>query len=406
MKILQCLGLIVLSAATPAVAGRDMGQMAHMQKMDETPSAALADNDVRNVVLVVNRDGSDVSFVSMKTHETVGRVSLGEWVGPHMAMFSMDGRKVVVSGTKANKAYIIDYDRQKVTSVIDEGFGPEHFDISPDNHYVYMGNFDDGSVSVIDLTAEKEIKRLGGFAEPHNITFTPDGSKAYVANFGAHWVGVIDASRHELLKRIQMPMNLPVRANSDALLGDIHGIINVTLTRDGTYGYAADGDLGVVGIIDTRTDELVKVVPVGRNPWRAYASGDGKTMWIPNNGDNTVSVLDTRKQDVVATLDAGPDMTGVNFASGKAYVISSSTGEIFVYNLKSLIPAGRIVAGKNVVLETGATDAAGRKIYTCGSNTQTLYEIDAKTDRVVEINDVGLFPWGSHVMNGPDNYCH
>lgn len=364
--------------------------------------------DIRDVVLVVNRDSNDISFVSVKTREVVGRVHLADWANPHMAMFSMDGRKCVVSGTRANKIFIVDYDRQKVTSVIDADFSPEHMDVSHDNRWAYVGNIDAGTISVIDLATEKEVRRIGGFVEPHNITFTPDSTKAYVANLGAHWIGVIDAKRHELVKQIQIPLNLPVTPNSESLLGEMEALINVTLTRDAKFGYAADATLDAVAIIDTRNDEIVKVVQLqnGAKPWRGYASHDGKTMWVPNNGDETVSVFDTRKHDIVATLEAGPDMSGVNFGNGKAYVISSSSGFVYVYDLKSLLPKGRIFIGKNVQLETATSEPSGQKLYLCESRNHMLYEIDTRTDKFVAISDVGFFPWGSHMMNSPDNYCH
>jgi len=312
----------------------------------------------------------------------------------------------VTGGTRANKAFVIDVRTLELVKVIPVDIAPEHLSFSPDSRWYYQGNPDGDSISVIDMVSLTKIKTIPGLVEPLNVTFLPDGSKAYVGNYGAHWIGVIDAKRHELAKRIQFPLNIPIAPNSENLLGEINGIINVTLTRDGKYGYAADADLNSVAIIDTRNDELVKMVPIGKAPWRAYASTDGKTMWIPNNGDATVSVLDTKKQDVIATFEAGPDMVGVNFANGKAYVISSSSGFVYVYDLKSLLPKGRISFGKDTVLETAATDAAGKKIYLCSSNKQVLYEIDTKTDKFVEIPDVGFFPWGSHVMNGPDNYCH
>ena len=34
----------------------------------------------------------------------------------------------------------------------------------------------------------------------------------------------------------------------------------------------------------------------------------------PNNGDETISIIDLKANKVAATLEAGPDMTGVNFA--------------------------------------------------------------------------------------------
>ena len=46
--------------------------------------------------------------------------------------------------------------------------------------------------------------------------------------------------------------------------------------NDGRYLYAADSDLGVVGVIDTREDKVIKVIRVGKDPWRIYMSHDGK----------------------------------------------------------------------------------------------------------------------------------
>ena len=32
--------------------------------------------------------------------------------------------------------------------------------------------------------------------------------------------------------------------------------------------------------------------------------------------------------------------------------------------------------------------------------------IDAKTEAVEKVVNVGLFPWGTHIMDSKDNYCH
>lgn len=361
--------------------------------------------DPREVVLVVNRDSNDVTFISTQTHKMVGRVHLGDFMSPHMAMFTHDGRHVVVTGTTGNTIFLVDYQGQKVAAEIDAGVAPEHMDISPDGRTAYIGNIEGGSVSVIDIPSGKEIRRIEGFAEPHNLTFTPDGAKVYVSNLGAHWVGVVDAKRHELLKKIHMPTTAPTKLNPDRYLGEIQGIINVTLTRDGRYGYAADGDMNNVSIIDTRNDEIVKTLLIGEKPWRAFVSPKN-TMWIPTHDDESISVVNTETMELVATLEAGPDVIGVNFSNGKAYAISSSSSMVYIYDEQKLLPAGRLFLGKNVTLETAATDAAGEKIYLCASNTNNLYEIDGKTDAFRKIPNVGLFPWGSHLMMGQDNYCH
>ena len=304
--------------------------------------------DPASVVMIVNRDSNDISFMDIKTHKMVGKVFLGNNVNPHMVMMSPDGRYVVTGGTRANKAYIIDAKTLQLVKVIPTDIAPEHLSFSPDSRWYYQGNPDGDSISVIDMVSLTKIKTIPGFAEPLNVTFSPDGSKAYVGNYGAHWVGVIDP----------------------------------------------------------REDKVIKVIRVGKDPWRIYMSHDGKYAITPNNGDETISIIDLQANKVAATLEAGPDMTGVNFAAGKAFVISSTSGFVYMYDMTSLRPAGRIKIGTNVQLETATTDTKDEKLYLAESTTNSVVIIDAKTGLFEKVANVGLFPWGTHIMDSKDNYCH
>ena len=363
--------------------------------------------DPTSVLMIVNRDSNDIGFMDLKTRKMIGRTFLGNNVNPHMVMMSPDGRYVVTGGTRANKAFIIDTRTLQLVKTIPVDIAPEHLAFSPDGRWYYQGNPDGDSVSVIDMQSLTKIKTIPGFVEPLNITFTPDGSKAYVGNYGAHWVGVIDVRRHELLKKIQVA-EVPGVAKLDPAkyLGEIKGINIAAPTNDGRYLYAADSDLNVVSVIDTREDRVIKTIRVGRNPWRIYMSHDGKYGITINNDDETISIIDTRSNSVAATLEAGPDMTGVNFAGGKAFVISSTSGFVYAYDMGSLKPAGRIRVGTNIQLETATTDAADENIYLAESTNHEVVIINAKTHAIERIKNVGLYPWGTHIMDSKDNYCH
>ncbi len=363
--------------------------------------------DPTSVVVIVNRDSNDIAFMDIKTSKIIGSVFLGNNVNPHMAMMSPDGRWVVTGGTRANKAYIIDVATLTLVKKIPVDFAPEHLAFSPDGRYYYQGNPDGDSVSVIDMVSMKEIKRIRGFAEPLNITFTPDGTKAYVGNYGAHWVGVIDVTRHALLKKIHVGI-VPGIASLDPerYLGDIKGISNASISNDGRYLYAADGDLGIVSVIDTREDRVIKKIRVGADPWRAYMNHDGRYAVVANNGDETISIISTKENKVVATLESGPEMMGINFSADKAFVISSTTGFVYVYDMTNLTAAGRIKIGANLQIETATTDTAGEKIYLASSTDHSVYIIEGKTEKVTRVANVGLYPWGTHILDSKDNYCH
>jgi YVTN family beta-propeller protein len=132
-------------------------------------------------------------------------------------------------------------------------------------------------------------------------------------------------------------------------------------------------------------------------------------MLIPNSGDATVSVIDTAKQKIVAKLNAGSDMTGVNFALGgrKAYVISRGDSAVYVYDMQTFGLVTRLKIGTNVQLETASTSADGAKVFLASSKDGSVYAIHAATDEVKRITNVGQYPWGVTIQaSASPNYCH
>ncbi len=372
--------------------------------------ANLAAYDPKTLVFVTNRDSSDVAVIDSKTDRVVGRIALGEFTNAHMAMLTNDGTKLLVSATGRDRFLVVDLATQKIERTVETGQSPEHFEITMDDQLAYVGNIEDSTVSVIDLKAGTEITRLAGFSLPHGFTVAPGASKVYVSNFGAHEVAVVQIASQQMAKRLAIgdvhraALRDPARYRSE-----LAGIANPTLTVDGRFVYAADGDGGEVGIIDTQTDRVVKTIKVGEAPWRSYASPDGQWMLVLNNGDETISVISTKTQQVVTTLTGGPEMTGVNFTDGgnKAYVIVGGEGKVLAYDLKTFKRLNTLKLGVNLALETGATTADGKKVYIASSTDDAVYAIDSATDTVTRIADVGRFPWGVTILGAAsENYCH
>ena len=95
--------------------------------------------DPRSVVMIVNRDSNDISFMDIKSRKMVGKTFLGNNVNPHMVMMSPDGRYVVTGGTRANKAFIIDTRTLQLVKVIPTDIAPEHLAFSPGQPVVLPG---------------------------------------------------------------------------------------------------------------------------------------------------------------------------------------------------------------------------------------------------------------------------
>jgi YVTN family beta-propeller protein len=368
-----------------------------------------AGHDPKTLAIVVNRDSSDVAVIDTATDTVVGRISLGEYANAHMAMVSHDGKKLLISATGRDRFLVVDLGTGEIEKTVATGHAPEHFGLSPDGRLAFVGNMQDSTVSVIDVQQGHELKRLTGFFEPHGFSVLPDGSKVYVSSIGAHEVAVLD-SVGLMRKRLAVGNVGRVAARDpQRYLSEIKGVVHPTLTRDGAFAYAASGDSGELAIIDTRADRVVKTLRVGEQPWRAYNSPDDRWMLVPNNGDATVSVINTASQKVVAKLNAGPEMTGINFAAGgsKAYVISRGDSAVYVFDMKTFRLVNRLKIGTGLSLETAATTADGAKIFLASSTDDAVYVIDAQTDRVSRIANVGRYPWGVTILGSASgNYCH
>jgi YVTN family beta-propeller protein len=71
----------------------------------------------------------------------------------------------------------------------------------------------------------------------------------------------------------------------------------------GTTGYPVPG---IVSVIDTMTNTVVgSPIPVGSDPYGIAITPDGSKVYVTNEADNTVSVIDTATNMVVAVLPVG-----------------------------------------------------------------------------------------------------
>ena len=153
-----------------------------------------------------------------------------------------------------------------------------------------------GFVTILDTTtySVQATVTLDGPSST-SIAMLPDGSKAYIsisaAQPGGNRVAVLDTTTNTISSYI------PVDTNPYGL------VTNST----GTRVYVAsthfiDGGNGVVSIIDTATDSVLTVVTVGHTANMPAISADDSRVFVVNPGDDTISVIDTASNAVVATI--------------------------------------------------------------------------------------------------------
>jgi YVTN family beta-propeller protein len=98
--------------------------------------------------------------------------------------------------------------------------------------------------------------------------------------------------------------------------------------------YVANSGGNTVSVIDTSTNKVIATISVGKNPsgnGLAFADTNGD-MYVANTLDDSVSVIDTSTNKVIATIPVGNTPEGVAFnpSNGRMYVTNGGGNTVSI----------------------------------------------------------------------------
>ena len=222
---------------------------------------------------------------------------------------------------------------------------------------VYVADEEASTVSVIDTASFKLIRSIPVGQGPHNVQVAPDGKLVWVTNNG-------DPGKTDE----KTPQRPP---KSD-------------------HGMAAGG--GEVWAIDTTTDAVVAKVPVGMHPAHVVVAPDGRTAYVANGGENTVSVLDIAARRVIETIPVGATPHGMRISpDGKqAWVANLKGGTVSVIDTRARKETAQIAVGKGPA-QVGFTPD-GRLAFVSLSAENAVAVVDPASRKVLRKVSVGTVP--------------
>jgi YVTN family beta-propeller protein len=249
---------------------------------------------------------NNVSVINTTENEVTGTLQLG--FEPRAIAVSPDGKKLYITLNEAKLAIvnITDADHYDVNNIELGGY-PTGVTVSPDGTRVYVANYcsDDqqlkGNVSIINTTDNSLISTVEVEPIPYGIAVSPDGKKVYVTSMNltgfSNYVSVINTTDNNVT-------SIEVGVTSSG----------VTVSPDGTRVYVVNSNIGwsplgnsSVSVIDTTAEQysVITNVSVGWGAVGISVTPDGKKVYVPNYINNTVSVIDTANNTVIATVPVG-----------------------------------------------------------------------------------------------------
>lgn len=167
------------------------------------------------------------------------------------------------------------------------------------------------------------------------------------------------------------------------------------VTEDAVW--VTNGPKNTVHRLDPKSDKVLAAVTVGTRPCSGLAAGFG-TIWVPNCGDRTgagksVSRIDMKTNEVVATLPVGPAQSegGVATGAGSFWMVSYQSDQKGV--LARIDPAtNQVIAEITVPDKSAAVNFGEGAAWVTTPATNQLTRIDPNTNKVTDTIAVGPGP--------------
>ncbi len=203
---------------------------------------------------------------------------------------------------------------------------------------------------------------------------TISGSRLYAGYASEGLVGVVDTSTNETVATIDG-------------LTRVHGI---AVVADRNLGFASSSGDNVVGVFDLNTNKLLQTIPAGDDPDAIIYDERAHLVYVGNHDGKTGMLIDPAAQKVVATIPlAGePEYPQADPESGLIYQNLEDTSELVVIDLlkQAVVKHYKLDPGER---PTGlALDAAHHRLFSATGNRK-LIVLDTKTGAVVAVLPIG-----------------
>lgn len=169
--------------------------------------------------------------------------------------------------------------------------------------------------------------------------------------------------------------------------------VGLELTRDGKTAFVANKGDNTISVLDLKTRKSVKTIPTGQEPLIVALSPNNKRLYVLAHKDNEVIAYDAHTHAEIGRAKIGVDGYGLAVDPGGKYVYASSfgTNEVIVLDAANLTEVAHVKVGDGPY-EVLATRDGTIYVGCVEDNSVVAFKRDVWDD--VKATPVGARPYG------------
>jgi YVTN family beta-propeller protein len=304
--------------------------------------------------------------------------------------------RVYVPNSESNTVSVIDPMTYEVVNTFPVGQLPQHVVPSHDMQMLYVNNNIGNTLTPID-------PRTGQPGEsfpvdvPYNLYFTPDGSKAIVIMERNSQIDFRDPNSWQSIKRVDIP------AEQRDEGGD-SGVNHAEFTADGKTMVASCEFSGWLVRMDLETMEFTGALDIGGKPVDVKLSPDGTVMYVANETENGVHVIDWQNMTELAFIPTGEGTHGLYPSRDGTLLYASNRvgGSVSVIDFATRQVVDTWAIGGSP--DMGGVSTDGTQLWLSGRYNSEVYVIDTATGELIRRIPVGSGPHGLALFPQPGRY--
>jgi len=330
---------------------------------------------------IPNGANDSVSVINLATNTAKAKILVGQT--PYGEAITPDGSKVYVANIKSHSVSVITTATNTVTTIplvnFTTGAGyvltdqdyvpvagqPTFVAISPDGKSVYVANHGI-AYTIIDSfgratnvyilyvidTATGNVGMISLGVNPGGLCFNPDGTLLYVSDYTSNIISVINVKQTNAVSPLVISGGGVSAGVADVVGTIVENSLNgatgpyiMVVTPDVSRIYVANNGNGTVSAINTATNTVAATINVGQQPTGICISPDGSKVYVATVISNSVAVISTATNSVIQTYNSlfnSPTDIALSSDGKLLYVANGLSNSLAVLDVTST--ANRVLA--------------------------------------------------------------